>query len=47
MQCVEGFLKNHKRQEGFDDSRKEIPKQYPEFSVPKKAYQEGTQWQGK
>jgi len=30
----------------FDDVRKEIPS-YPGFTVPKKAYHEITQWQGK
>jgi len=38
MQWVEGFLKKHKRQQAFDDARKEIPP-YPGFSVPKKPYQ--------
>jgi len=46
MEWVEGFLKKHKRQQGFDDGWKEIPP-YPGFSVPKKAYGEITQWQGK
>ena len=46
MEWVEGFLKKHKRQQAFDDAWKEIPP-YPEFSVPKKAYREVTQWQGK
>jgi len=43
---VEGFLKKHKLQQPFDDPWKEIPP-YPGFSVPKKAYREITQWQGK
>jgi len=30
----------------FDDAWKEIPP-YPRFSIPKKAYREITQWQGK
>ena len=46
MEWVEGFLKKHKRQQGFDDAWKEIPP-YPGFSVLKKAYREVTQWQGK
>jgi len=46
MEWVEGFLKKHKRQQAFDDAWKEIPP-YPRFSVPKKAYREITQWQGK
>jgi len=46
MEWVEGFLKKHKRQQAFDDAWKEIPP-YPGFSVPKKAYREVTQWQGK
>jgi len=44
MEWVEGFLKMHKRQQSFDDAWKEIPP-YPEFSIPKKAYREITQWQ--
>jgi len=46
MEWVEGFLKKHKRQQAFHDAWEEIPP-YPGFSVPKKAYQEITQWQGK
>jgi len=46
MSWVQEFLKKHKRQQAFDDARKEIPP-YPRFSVPKKAYREVTQWQGK
>ena len=46
MEWVKGFLKKHKRQQAFDDAWKEIPP-YPGFSVPKKAYREVTQWQGK
>jgi len=46
MESVEGFLKKHKWQQGFDDAWKEIPP-YPGFSIPKKAYREITQWQGK
>jgi len=46
MEWVEGFLKKHKWQQAFDDAWKEIPPS-PEFSVPKKAYREVTQWQGK
>jgi len=46
IEGVEGFLKKHKWQQAFDDTWKEIPP-YPEFSVPKKAYCEITQWQGK
>jgi len=46
MEWVEGFLKKHKRQQVFDHAWKEIPP-YPGFSVPKKAYREITQWQGK
>ena len=43
---IEGFLKKHKRQLAFDDIWKELPP-YPGFNVPKKAYREVTQWQGK
>ena len=46
IECVEGFLKKHKRQQVFDDAWKEFPR-YLGFSVPKKAYPEVTQWQGK
>ena len=46
MEWVEGFLKKHKRQQAFDDAWKELPP-YPGFSVPKRAYREVTQWQGK
>jgi len=46
MEWVEGFLKKHKQQQGFDDAWKEIPP-CPRFSIPKKAYREITQWQGK
>ena len=46
MEWVEGFQKKHKRQQAFDNAWKEIPP-YPGFSVPKKAYLEVTQWQGK
>src|SRR5207302_4087115 len=46
MEWVEGFLKKHKQQQAFDDAWKEIPP-YPGFSIPKKAYREVTQWQGK
>jgi len=46
MKWVEGFLKKHKRQQVFDDAWKEISA-YPGVSVPKKAYGEITQWQGK
>jgi len=46
MKWVEGFLKKHKWQQAFDNAWKEIPP-YPGFSVPKKAYCEIPQWQGK
>jgi len=46
MEWVEGFLKKHKRQQAFDDARKEISP-YHGFSVQKKAYREIPQWQGK
>ena len=36
----------HKRQQAFNNAWKEIPP-YPGFIVPKKAYREITQWQGK
>jgi len=43
MEWVEGFLKEHKRQQVFNDARKEIPPSHG-LSVPKKAYCEVTQW---
>jgi len=46
MEWVEGFLKQHKRQQAFDNPWKEIPP-YPGFSVQKKAYRDIAQWQGK
>jgi len=46
MEWVEGFLKKHKRQQAFDNVWKEIPP-YPGLSVPKKAYRQVTEWQGK
>jgi len=46
MPWVEEFPKKDKWQPPFDDAWKEIPP-YPGFSVPKKAYGEVTQWQGK
>ena len=46
MEWVAGFLKKHKRQQAFDDAWKELSF-YPGFSVPKKAYLEVTQSQGK
>ena len=46
MKWIEGFLKKHKRQQAFDDIWKALPP-YPGFNVPKKAYREVTQWQGK
>jgi hypothetical protein len=46
MDWIQGFLKKHKRQQAFDDAWKALPS-YPGFFVPKKAYREVTQWQGK
>ena len=46
VECVKAFLKKPKRQQAFDDAWKESAS-YPGFSVPKKAYREITQWQGK
>ena len=40
----EGFQKQHKRQQAFDEAGKELPP-YPGFSVPKRAYREVTQCQ--
>jgi len=41
-----GCLKKHARQQAFDDAGKALPP-YQGFFVPKKAYMEVTQWQGK
>jgi hypothetical protein len=46
MQWLEDFLKKHGRQAIFDDIWKSLPP-YPGFYVPKKAYSEVIQWQGK
>ena len=46
MQWIEDFLKKHDRQAVFDEVWKSLPP-YPGFFVPKKAYREVTQWQGK
>jgi len=46
MDWIEGFLKKHGRLQAFDDVWKALPP-YPGFLVPKKAYCEVTQWQGK
>ena len=43
MECVEGFVQKYKLHEAFDDARKEL-RLCPEFSVPKRAYLEVTQW---
>jgi len=46
MDWIQGFLKKHGRAQAFDDAWKALPP-YPGFFVPKKAYREVTQWQGK
>jgi hypothetical protein len=46
MDWIQAFLKKHARQQAFDDAWKALPP-YPGFFVPKKAYREVTQWQGK
>jgi len=46
MDWINGFLKKHGRLQAFDDVWKALPP-YPGFLVPKKAYSEVTQWQGK
>jgi len=46
MDWIQGFLKKYGRQQAFDDAWKALPP-YPGFFVPKKAYREVTQWQGK
>ena len=46
MVWIQGFLKMHGRLEVFDEVWKALPP-YPGFLVPKKAYCDVTQWQGK
>jgi len=46
MDWIEAFLKKHGRLQAFDEVWKALPP-YPGFLVPKKAYREVTQWQGK
>ena len=46
MDWIHGFLKKHARLQSFDDAWKTLPS-YPGFFIPKKAYREITQWQGK
>jgi len=46
MDWISGFLKKHARLQGFNDAWKPLPP-YPGCFVPKKAYREVTQWQGK
>jgi len=46
MDWIEAFLKTHWQQQVFDEVWKALPP-YPGFLVPKKAYREVTQWQGK
>ena len=46
MDWISGFLKKHARLQPFDDTWKALPP-YQGFFVPKKAYREVTQWQGK
>jgi len=43
---IEAFLKKHEPLQPFDEVWKALPP-YPGFLVPKKAYREVTQWQGK
>jgi len=46
MDSIEPFLKKGRRLQAFDEVWKALPP-YPGFLVPKKAYREVTQWQGK
>ena len=46
MDWIQGFLKKHRRLEAFDEVWKALPP-YPGLLVPRKAYPEVTQWQGK
>jgi len=43
---IQGFLKDHTQQQGFDDAWKALPP-YPVMFVPKKTSGEVPQWQGK
>ena len=46
MDWIQGFRKKHGRLQAFDDAWKTLPP-YLGFFVPKNAYREVTQWQGK
>jgi len=46
MEWIQAFLKKHGRLQAFDDVWKALPP-YTGFLVPKKAYGEVAQWQGK
>jgi len=46
MEWIQAFLKKHERLQAFDDIWKALPP-CPGFLVPKKAYGEVAQWQGK
>jgi len=46
MDWIEAFLKKHGRLQAFDEVWKALPT-YPGSLVPKNAYREVTQWQGK
>jgi len=46
MDWIYGFPKKHAQHQAFDDAWKALPP-YPGFFVPKKAYREVTQCQGK
>ena len=46
MDWIQGFLKKHGCLQAFDDVWKAL-RPYPGFLVPKKAYREVAQWQGK
>ena len=46
MDRIQGFLKKHAPQQAFDDAWNALPPS-PALFVPKKAYREVTEWQGK
>jgi len=46
MDWIQVFLQKHRRLQAFDDVWKALPP-YPGFLVPKNAYREVAQWQGK
>jgi hypothetical protein len=46
MEWIQDFLKKHDRLDNFDHAWSSMGA-YPGFTVPKKAYRQVSQWQGK